>query len=636
MRSYRNPFRSRASEQFRDTIGFLSHVGEDILDLLNPDVIWDRPLILRSAPGGGKTTLLRLLSIDSLVGVSGRRVDFRELTSRLGSIGAIDDTGPLRLGIFINLGHDYRTLASCGAPSQVGSLLFLRLLDARIMASAIRAVLTSRGLEYPQQAHRVTVEFLNSDERADEAARRLGGTVGSGILQSSKQTESKIVELVDSLLPVDWLDATAGHAELYSLRYLSDARFFIDGIEVRGQPLLLLDDGHDLTDGQRTVLLQSLLNRTVRVARWYAERLEALAYDDVFADATPERDYTELEVERASRQRHTVPFSQLLTRVAGLRADHYLQQYTGSERKFFEYLAVASPPLSSEIEQRVRESVTEIAGSNRTHLAWLDRIDSLASPEDRALEARSIQILIERDRARPQQRLFEPEDEPSADPPTDRATLKSAARLLLCAEHDLPFYHGKKVLSTLASQNVEQYLRICGEIFEFMLGRITLNRSPEVDARSQDKIIRALSHHLWQELPSRLPTPVSTMRLLVRIAEVGRENTFSATASYAPGVTGIAMTMNDVETLRDRTKRARVPGADDLYGALATAITRNLLVSEPNYSVKGRLVTVFSLNRLLCPAYSLPLTWSGFRERPLREVAAWTSDETDLAQLERV
>ena len=53
MRPFHNPFRSRASEQERDTLVFLRRVGAGVIDLL-PDSIWDRPLIIRSASGGGK------------------------------------------------------------------------------------------------------------------------------------------------------------------------------------------------------------------------------------------------------------------------------------------------------------------------------------------------------------------------------------------------------------------------------------------------------------------------------------------------------------------------------------------------------------------------------------------------------
>ena len=67
MRSYRNPFRYRTSEQetSQGLRRFLKTFGAGALDIL-PEHIWDRPVLIQSAPGGGKTSLLRIFSADTL------------------------------------------------------------------------------------------------------------------------------------------------------------------------------------------------------------------------------------------------------------------------------------------------------------------------------------------------------------------------------------------------------------------------------------------------------------------------------------------------------------------------------------------------------------------------------------------
>lgn len=55
MRSYVNPFRARTSEQVahQGLDRYLRSFGADALDLL-PDELWDRLVLIRSAPGRGR------------------------------------------------------------------------------------------------------------------------------------------------------------------------------------------------------------------------------------------------------------------------------------------------------------------------------------------------------------------------------------------------------------------------------------------------------------------------------------------------------------------------------------------------------------------------------------------------------
>ena len=82
MRPHWNPFRSRSTEQQRDVRSFLRNFGAGVLEML-PETLWDRPLVIRSAPGGGKTSLMRLFAADSLIQIADRQDDFPVLASWL-------------------------------------------------------------------------------------------------------------------------------------------------------------------------------------------------------------------------------------------------------------------------------------------------------------------------------------------------------------------------------------------------------------------------------------------------------------------------------------------------------------------------------------------------------------------------
>jgi hypothetical protein len=234
--------------------------------------------------------------------------------------------------------------------------------------------------------------------------------------------------------------------------------------------------------------------------------------------------------------------------------------------------------------------------------------------------------MIERAKGRPQQALFDDVDSTPLSVPSD---VLAAAKVFLCREHKLAYYAGEDIIVGAATHNVEQFLRICGDLFEYMLGRITLDEPPVVSARRQHSLIRQASDEYWRELPDRVPNSQDIIAVLNRIARISVAETERPTAPYAPGVNGIAITMDDRARLLDPAQREQIPGADRLLDALGVAIARNVLVAEPNYSVKKTRVMILYLNRLLCPRFFLPFQRGSFRERGLSEVAGWLLEPVD-------
>lgn len=625
MRTLQNPFRSRASEQERDTLVFLRRVGAGVIDLL-PDPIWDRPLIIRSASGGGKTTLLRIFEAKSVATAIRFRDDVPAVASRLERVEAISPNGPARLGVRLNLSHDYRTVATCGAPPDVADRLFLRLLDARIATAVVRAALEQRGADFPSGASRFQVD-LDDDDRAVLAAERLGGTNGAEIVNASLRIQDEIASLFDSLRPVDWTAATKGHAELYVLRMFSNAVLRVDGSEI--PPLhLMLDDGHALASRQRTAVLAALMDRELGLARWFAERLSALDATEVLEDETSGRDYELLELERAARRQAGVggrQFDRLLHEVGNLRAAWHLEQYTHGQREFFQHLD-AQPVFSETVVERIRTSALTRAGEDELYCRWIEEADSGPS-SDRAVNIRAAEIAIERHVRRPQPELFSLTNSPSFSE-VARSGIREAARLFIAKDYSLPYYFGVDIVSRISSENVEQFLRICGDLFELMLARVILGEPVDIGIAEQDRIIRATSDQFWRELPDRVPRYGDVITLVNRIARISQDETNRPTAPYAPGVNGIAISMDDRAKLLSPHSRSRIPGADRLHDALAAAIARNVLIPDVNYAVKRTRVMVLYLNRLLCPRLHLPVQRGSFRERDLGQVSSWLVDQT--------
>lgn len=623
MRGYSNPFRSRASEQQRDLSAFARTFAVGALDVL-PDSAWDRLVVLRSAPGGGKTSLMRLFTTPSLELIDARADELEPLHRRLVAMGALSADGPAVLGILLNLARDYQALLDLGAPEDVSTRLFFRLLDARIVAGVIRASLEARGLNYPDDAARVHLRAAPDNELFLE---RLGGASGGDILKQTLATERETLDLLDSLLPVSWEVSGGTHRELYSLRALSDCVIEVDGQELARKPLVMLDDGHGLGAGQRSGLLEILGDRRLGVSRWYAERLQAMEPDQILSGEIEGRDIHTISLEEAQRKRHKNAYQKVLVEAGNLRAGRSLERYGDETQDFFELLEVEEiellGPDPDSVMLHVKEGAYKAAAASERLRAWLDTTPDEARYANAVLW-RQKQIVIEREQRRRQRPLFEVGDDgEQLDAHISRVT--EQARVLLAVENRLPYYAGAERIAGVSSWNVEQFLSVCGDLFEAMLGNITLGERPRLSAARQDAMVRHASDRLWKEIVARIPDGRLLLQLLRGVADFARAQTLRPTGPYAPGVTGVAITMADRRRLLDPAERARIAGGEQLFRALVAGSAFNIVWIELDYLVKDQLVAVIYLNRLLCPRYDLPLGRGGFRERRLDDLASWAA-----------
>jgi hypothetical protein len=630
MRAHWNPFRSRSTEQQRDVRSFLRNFGAGVLEML-PKTLWDRPLVIRSAPGGGKTSLMRLFTTDSLTQIADRWDDFQVLTSLLDDLGAFHNGRPAVFGVMLSLDRDYRSILDLGAPTEAATRLFFRLLDGRIMMAVVRAAAAVSGWNSFDLADLAGVEFRRRGQidGSEEAAHRLGGDSGAGIYEASLAAERQILEMLDSLLPVDWGQGVPGHADLYSLRLLSDVQIIVNGTPLDMRPLILLDDGHQLPRAQRDALLKRLVPRELDVSRWYSERFEALSPEEILPSVDIGRDYEVLDLERAAEGtgRGRSRFEKLVTEIGNLRAVRSLERYEGGGHSFTDLLETDDDLLGSsesEVLEKLATDTRRLAGSEQRYQSWIETVE-----QQRGYAAargwRELAILIERDRARPNLDLFDLPSPPQEMERLSGSNVREAAALFLAREHRIPYYFGPQKLALLASYNIAQYLSISGDLFEEMLSAIMLNRTPRLSAARQHNIIRRASERLWREIPRRLPNGHDVQKLLAAIVRMAVQETQRPTAPYAPGVTGTALSMADRKQLLEPAVREKIPGADALFRALASAIANNILSADLDRyrEVSGGRFMVLYLNRLLCPRFGLPLNRGGFREKKLREMASW-------------
>jgi hypothetical protein len=613
-------------------VRFLKTFGVGALDLL-PEHVWDRPVLIQSAPGAGKTSLLRTFSAEALREVATHPVEFDALYERMTELEVIDGQHVRILGIRLGLKRDYGLIDDLKFDDDVLARVFFRLLDAKL----VRAVADALRHAAPE-VHPDNIRWEPSAE-GEEALDRLGGPRLTDLLAWARKAHRELLAHLDSVFPPEDGDVGAHHFP-YTVRALDGASFTVDGKDLGVRPLLMFDDAQEIGQYRRARLLDALIDRDLLLHRWVAERYEALTADQMIGDGEIDRAYAVVRIEAQARSLRpggarrlsaskTRGFERLLLEISDRRATQTLRGVAEEAREFSEL-------LDSEIDdtdERLRAAQSELnarlaetAEGNSRYDEWLAWATTRPGYRG-AVERRVVEILITRDKGRKQDTLFMVALTREELQARWDSLLAEAGSLFLRDEFGLPFYFGADRLTKLASENIDQHLTLSGGLFEEVLTRVTLNRPLKLDAFRQDRIVWMASEQFWREIPPRLPTGRDVQQLLLNVAALCRRDTYRATAPYPPGATGTAISMKDRQLLIDPDWRRDTPGAPELYDALSSAIGHNLLRAELDYSVKNDRWMVLYLNRLLCARFGLALGYGGFRERPIAELCSWMASE---------
>jgi hypothetical protein len=625
MRESRNPFRLRAAENIDTDLSFLRLFGPGMLDMLGDEDLWSRPLIIRSAAGGGKTTLLRLLTPQVLLSLHENRGldETKEVFHRLLSLGVVEEAGPRLLGVLLPCTRNYAVLDDLSLEAPRKDRLFFALLGARISLAALQASLELHRLSYPRDLRSIGI-------RAAALPRTLAGTAdivsGEEVHKWATELEGAVADAIDSFEPWDGV-LPASLEPLTTLELLKPGNLLIDGEPVASGTILMLDNVQFLTRRQRSNLFRALAELRSSVAVWLAERLEALVTDELLGSGTQQgRDYDILWIEefwRGKRPR----FEKLSHNIADRRANASIDVEVGTLTPLLEASLDATDwteryeELLAELQQRVTKEMTGQARFSE----WIAMPELASGPiRERVTTWRMLEILVHRERKKAQQQfdfvLGTEEFEERSD-----SQIRAAAELFLAQEHKLPYYFGPSKLVSLASCNMEQFLWIAGDIFEEIVSAALVRRPLRIAPERQDALLRRASESLWREIPRRARHSENVVRFLDSVARFSHSMTFLPNAPYDPGVTGIAISMDDRDRLMDSAYLVKRPHHAQVARVIGESIANNLVEPYLDYKCKGDRWMVLYLNRLLCPKHWLPLQYGGFKEKTLDELFKWLS-----------
>lgn len=625
---YINPFELLKSEYLESTSKFHALYGSQMVDILldRKDSLWSNLHIIRSAPGAGKTSLLRLFTTESLISIyQNRKVhEYQELYSVAKKLEAIDSGGVKILGVLLTRDLSYAQIEDLDIDKNVKESLFLTLLNARALMRILEAICFDNNVSLSNGLKDIKI---NIREDSDVGFSTLFGSgTGKILYENASRIERQICRTIDS---VSYKLETPTVRNLVVWNTLTPNALIYKDAPINKQVLIMLDDVQYFAPSQR-ILIFELLQNALPVARWVAERYQALEKEEIIqVGAHENREYVihrleEWALENSSKNK----FLKGLGDIANKRI--MLSQIV--DVSSFEAL-LQMPEADQNVWQRCKNSLEEICSRIITNTQyesrfknWIEETTNFNGDElEKAIEWRRTQILIERKRIRGNS-LFLDEDLPVEEmDKMDSSAIRNAARLFLCKEFDIPYYYGFDVFKALSSGNVEQFLQICGAEFAELVASATLKRSkhPILSCDRQQLILKELAKNRLDEIPGSITNGVRIKNLVLNIAHQAQLHTYRPTAPYAPGVTGIAISVRDKNLLCDKAFLDKNQSLEIVANVLSDALAYNILEMRPSVFCKQQEWVVLYLNRLYCTYYWLPLEYGGFKEQKIEVLSRW-------------
>lgn len=621
MRGPRNPFRMQASENIESEDAFVRLYSPSVLEFLNGEFLFSKIHLFRSAPGAGKTSLLRLFTPSSLISIHAHRNrdSCRDLFARLKVLGALDDQGPQVVGAYLQFDQNYALIEDLSLEKAKKVRLFLSLLNSRVILSVLRSSAKLYGLSYPKELHKLA--FKSDELSAGDTQVPIDGT-GHDLYEWACQLERSVCDYLDSLGPLPAVDMP-GHSSLFSLRLVNEGCLRLDGNTIP-RIIVMMDDVNKLLPSQRRVLLNELLNNRICSNVWLAERLEALDFEELTTSANQSsRDYVEYLLEdmwKSKKKRFENATADIADRRVRESTELELESYAGH----LDDSESIAESAWNEAANTIQARIVPMKDSTQKYKDWINAVETSDDRgQDLAIAWKSLDILIAREESRRQLRLdLMPLAVDELEHREDSA-VRAAAELLICTEFKIPYYCGFNRLAATSSQNIEQFVWLAGDIFEEMSSIMLLQGSGKLSCEAQQRIIKGAITKKLKSLAQGMRHGEKVKQLVLSIAQFSRWATYQPTASYAPGVTGIGLTNSERARLKELASGSNNTEFKLLAEVISLCVSNNLLKVDRDVQCKGDHWTVFYLNRMWCVPYELPLQYGGWRQKSLNELASW-------------
>ena len=602
--SYYNPYLIRASETVESDDVFLRLLSAEPLARLQEKNqsgnLWGKTLYVRSSPGGGKTTLLRLFSPSILHKIASSH---KQIYTPLSHLDVIDGPHINRAGVYLLISRDYAFLEDEDLFSEVEQKrAFYALLNARLLLATLKSGMQICKISKDELSQ---VEYRCPDEVSTE---RIVGHNAQDLLAWAREIETKIISAFDNYDT----DGNTGHNSLFVFDQIKASYFYYEGKPICKEFIFQLDDVHKLTDNQKRYLREEVIETRRSATIWIAERLESLTTTEILEDNNiPHRDYAEIRLDDLSRV-----MSATLKRIAEVRSN-----YSTSGIVLTSSLSDINPDaqdskyarIIDKYKARIQKYPVLSMVDN-----WLPLIENKKSKRDVAVYYRTLLIFLARKGNASggiQMRLFpygpdEMEDELKA--------LLPLTEKIFDYENNLVSYYGEQTLYDIASNNIEQFLRFSSVLYELLLSkRLSSPNHYDLTTNEQDDIYKKESKNKFDEI-LRLRDGQRVSHFLKHIMDFCCKETYTDANSYKV-VSGFAVLEENGKDAWFQIKENK-PLADMLRICLAY----NLLSKfETTQGAKDQKWSVFYINRWLCVYCGIPLDRGGWRKISVKKLNTW-------------
>jgi len=622
----RNPFRMRASERIESDVNFLRLFSPIVLESLiekNTDgLLWNNILFIRSSPGGGKTSLLRIFEPNSLLTIYSRKSqEYRELYGYMNKLDAINDDGVQLLTVPLACTRNYELLDDLSFNDGQKRRIFYALLNSRITISTLKSISDLKKIRFPEDLNSIKYTYKNEENYFKKIQTPC---TGYELYNWALDVERKIYDTLDSFLPVN-NESIEGHDELFSLLTLSPKYFLYNDKPVSNKILFMLDDAHKLSDGQRTSFIKYLIERRKQYNIWISERKEVL--DPLESLGSSEnRDYEIINLEEFW-QRKPAKFEKTLISIADKRArisTEDLNTFQENLDNTFDEDHYQSKTLhfTDVMQDKINKLTSYYHDKFQNWVKYIEKFEGSAL--DKAILLKKAEILIHRNLGKTQLAFDFPLNEMELLEKLNQP-IEEAAKFFLCKEEKIPYYIGFNNLVKLASYNIEQFLWFAADLFEEMLSAKIAGNIVQLNANTQEKRIKKIVGKQWKELPRKIPYGAEVSNFLDRFGEFAKKETYRPNAPIVQGVTGFSIKTSTKGKLFNNTHWTKDVTYEQLLNVVSICVAFNLL--EPQNIIQGKrgqVNRVFYLNRWLCVKFDLPFGYGGWKHKQVDDLLKWT------------